>query len=62
MLMKELAMNIVTRYNPPPIPTSAFDWAATLPGYEPGEAIGYGSTEQEAIKDLLDQLEGAYVH
>lgn len=50
-------MDIVTTYICPPIPTRAFDWTATQDGYEPGDPIGYGRTQQEAIDDLLDQLE-----
>jgi len=50
-------MDIVTTYICPPIPTRNFDWTATQDGYEPGDPIGYGRTQQEAIDDLLDQLE-----
>lgn len=45
---------IVTEYVYPPIPERQFDWIATYEGYEPGEPIGYGSTEAEAIRDLKD--------
>lgn len=55
--MKGAHMDIVTTYICPPIPTRAFDWTATQDGYEPGDPIGYGRTQQEAIDDLLDQLE-----
>lgn len=57
MRMSELAMSIDTDHNPPPIPTMAYDWTATLSGYEPGDVIGYGSTEAEAVNDLLRQME-----
>lgn len=58
-------MKIVTRYWPPPIPTRAADWSAidqdTYDGAEDSgrraHTIGYGRTEQEAIDDLLAQLE-----
>ena len=46
----------------PPIPDRRFDWSATEDNYDGAEdssnryQIGYGRTEQEAIDDLLDQL------
>jgi len=55
--MRDTHMDIVTTYICPPIPTRNFDWTATQDGYEPGDPIGYGRTQQEAIDDLLDQLE-----
>jgi hypothetical protein len=39
----------------PPIPQRQFDYAAVFDGYEPGDSIGYGRDEQEAIDDLLEQ-------
>lgn len=42
----------VTEYWAKPIPDRRFDWEATHPDYEPGQPIGYGSTEIEAIEDL----------
>jgi hypothetical protein len=48
---------IITTYIYPPIPTRSFDWSATFDGYEPGELVGYGPTEESAIKDLKDQIE-----
>jgi len=47
--------DIVTSYICPPIPFRNYDWCATYDGYEPGEPIGYGRTEQEAILDLLER-------
>jgi hypothetical protein len=46
-------INVV--YEHPPIPTRAFDWAATRAGYDEGDAIGRGFTPEAAIEDLLDQ-------
>ena len=46
---------VQTAYINPPIPSRAFDWQATHEGYEPGEPIGYGATEQEAIEDLAGE-------
>jgi hypothetical protein len=55
-----MAPNIKTTFYPPPIPDRRFDWLAiddnTYDG--PGSPIGTGATEQEAIADLLEQLEG----
>ena len=50
---------IRTEFEYPPIPIRSFDWSATLHGYEPGDPIGRGATEDEAIADLLDQIEEA---
>jgi hypothetical protein len=53
------AMRIVTEYVYPPIPDRRFDWQAvddeTYDG--PGSPIGTGSTEAEAIADLMAQIE-----
>lgn len=46
---------IVTEFICPPIPIRKFDWTATFDGYEPGEPIGRGETEAEAIHDLYEQ-------
>lgn len=48
---------IVTEFVHPPIPLRQFDWAAVLDGYEPGDALGEGRTEDEAVADLIDQLD-----
>lgn len=50
--MRERKIN--TEYVFPPIPIRIYDWRATFDGYEPGDSMGYGATEQEAIADLLD--------
>jgi hypothetical protein len=34
-----------------------FDWQAVYESYEPGDPIGRGETEQEAIDDLLEAEE-----
>ena len=41
----------------PPIPIREFDWCATDDNYEPGCPIGWGRTKEEAINDLIEQLE-----
>lgn len=51
-------MKIVTDFVYPPIPIRQFDWSAVDDDTYDGEGckIGYGATEQEAIDDLLDQM------
>lgn len=46
---------IITEYVRPPIPTALFDWCAFYDGYEPGDAIGWGVTENLAIEDLKEK-------
>lgn len=46
------AHTIRTTFVHPPIPDRSHDWSAVLDGYEPGDPIGYGPTEKEAIEDL----------
>jgi hypothetical protein len=48
---------IVTTHVMPPIPTNIFDWSACFDDYEPGAPIGYGPTKEEAIADLMEQVE-----
>lgn len=49
---------INTSYRPAPVPTRDQDWIAVFDSsHEPGDPIGYGSTEQEAIDDLMSQVE-----
>ena len=48
---------IITSYDCPPVPVRDYDWSAVREGYEEGNCIGYGMTEQEAIDDLLEQEE-----
>lgn len=47
-------MKIITNFDPKPIPPRQFDWSATWDNYEPGHGIGFGATEQEAIRNLID--------
>lgn len=49
--------NIVTDYDPKPVPVRSWDWCATLVGYDAGDPIGYGETEQAAIADLKHKME-----
>lgn len=57
-------MRIKTEYICPPIPDRRHDWSAiddsTYDGAEDSanrHQVGYGATEQEAIADLLCQIE-----
>ena len=52
-------MQIRTEYIYPPIPIRSFDWCA----YDDDlgadcSPVGYGATEQEAIDDLMEQIDG----
>jgi hypothetical protein len=46
---------IITSYVYPPIPIRNYDWSAIREDYEPGDLIGTGRTEQDAIDDLVRQ-------
>jgi hypothetical protein len=48
---------IKTRFINPPIPIRSFDWEATRDGYDKGDPIGFGRTEELAKADLLEQEE-----
>jgi hypothetical protein len=50
-------LKIRTEYQVKPIPLRGFDWEAVLDNYEQGCPVGFGSTEQEAIADLLTQID-----
>lgn len=50
------AGKIVTKYDPPSIPVRAFDWTAVTGNYEPGDPIGYGYTEAQAVADLRELI------
>jgi hypothetical protein len=47
---------IVTNYDYPPIPIRNMDWSAVTDNYEPGEPIGHGPTEADAVMDLFIQI------
>lgn len=44
-----------TYYQPKPIPIRAYDWEAICDDYEPGDPIGFGETEFDAVRDLERQ-------
>ena len=56
-------MNIRTIHIFPPIPIRKYDWCAvdndTFDAENPATVVGYGSTKEEAIADLLHQIEEA---
>jgi len=46
---------MITSFDNPPIPVRKFDWSAVDEDYEPGDPVGYGETEQQAIDDLKEK-------
>ncbi len=54
-----MGMKIVTEFVYPPIPIRSFDWLAIDDDTYDGLTgpMGWGTTEQAAIDDLLEQLE-----
>jgi hypothetical protein len=69
LLATREVIDLHTSFDYPPIPFRGFDWSAIDSNiydadydYERGSYVsncahGHGATEQEAIEDLLDQLE-----
>jgi len=55
--MQSRRVLVITSYDPKPIPTRNHDWSAVLDNYEPGEPIGHGPTEADAVMDLYIQIE-----
>jgi hypothetical protein len=49
---------LITSNIRPPIPLRDYDWCAFRHGYEPGDTIGYGETEEAAINDFYEQAIG----
>jgi hypothetical protein len=47
---------IQVQYDPPPIPTCAFDWCAWEDGTEEQQQT-YGPTREVAVGKLFDQME-----
>lgn len=55
-------LTIRTNFDYPPIPVRQFDWSAidddTYDGAEDSHCpIGHGATEEDAIEDLLEQID-----
>jgi len=53
----KIGEKIKTHHEYPPIPVRHFDWSAVTDNYEPGQPIGRGRTEEDAISDLVAQIE-----
>jgi hypothetical protein len=51
---------VVTFYNPPPIPIRAYDWCAHREGAEESGPYGYGTTRQEALTNLFNLEEDGF--
>jgi hypothetical protein len=52
--------NVITRFEPPPIPVRGYDWHAFIDGDEEG-STGYGYTELEAVTELAEKLHAVIV-
>lgn len=59
-------VKIHTSFDYPPIPVRSFDWSAVTDDYDcdcdqdgffSTSPVGHGATEQDAITDLLEQIE-----
>ena len=48
-------LKIITNFDNPPIPMRWADWSAVREGYDEGDLIGRGTTEEEAVADLIEQ-------
>ena len=51
------SQKIIASFWMKPIPRREFDWTATLDNYEPGDPVGCGASEAEAVADLTEKLE-----
>lgn len=54
---RDWAFQVETWFEYPPISPRDHDYGAHLAGYEPPDPIGWGRTEDEAITDLLMNLD-----
>lgn len=52
-------MKVRVTYDPKPVPSRNFDYEAYVDSWDLGDPLGYGSTQEEAVQHLLDQLEGS---
>jgi hypothetical protein len=52
-------MKVKVTYDPKPVPFCNFDYEAYVDSWDLGDPLGYGSTQEEAVQHLLDQLEGS---
>ncbi len=51
---------ILTYFDPPPIPIRSMDWCAIRDGDEPPCRVGWGGTEQEAIRELEEMEDDSH--
>jgi len=51
---------IHTEFLYPPIADRRWDWSAMFDGHEPGDPMGLGPTEDEAIADLVEQTDSLW--
>jgi hypothetical protein len=49
-----IALTIRTVYDPPPVPFRDHDWCAFREGREEYGPFGWGTTEEEALRDLSE--------
>lgn len=62
-LINDSSQKIKTSFEYPPVPIRVFDYAAVTDDYDGAEdsctrcQIGYGKTKNEAIIDLIEQIE-----
>lgn len=49
-------MKVATEYIRPPVPSTQYDWMASVEGEEDSMPIGRGPTEAEALRNLAEQL------
>lgn len=50
-------MKIIIEYIHPPIPSRSCDWLAWIDGQEEDGPKGCGATKQEALQDLVNEME-----
>ncbi len=55
-------MKILTHYDPKPIPLRGFDWCAVYDDDGGESYAGYGATEAEAIRNLMDERTDCVIH
>ena len=53
----KLSDEVVTMFMGDMIVPSGARWAAFPSSYEPGDFVGWGMTETDAVDDLLEQVE-----
>lgn len=49
-------MDVITHREAKPIPDRSFDWEALTSEHDIGHPVGYGPTEGDAVRDLVEQI------